>query len=931
MSNQNHIQCAQCGNSTSTAGVIPKFCSHCGARFDSTVDGIGQTDITKATPHDETIVPLSSAESIQAGNNLDETHDSSFVFQATGAANRKIQAGDDIGPFRLGCQLGSGGMGTVFEAHDTERDCPVALKLLSRQVRTTTEGVERFKRESQVAASINHPGSTFVYRSGQYGDQFFIAMELMNGGTLKDVVEDEGPLAVDRAVDFIIQAIDGLAVAHRVGIVHRDFKPSNCFVDDDGRAKVGDFGLAKNFFGDVALTQTGTFVGTPQFAAPEQLRAGHVDARTDIYAVGGSLFYLLTGRAPFVGDAAQVISGIAAETAPNIKTIAPHVPEKLAGLIASMLEKDPDKRPNNLDEIRAALLPFSSEGAVAPDTGRRMAAFFIDLFVFGFVSVLVSATMSPLAIIINPDLANFYILLVNFVLLLVWFTMQEYVSGTTIGKWLMNMRVVNEQNESPRLWQAAARSILIPGSRQLILLGSMLSLESAPNQGLDVENSLKIGFVQLLSVLSWIPCLLLMLTARITNGYRGIHDLLSKTRVVRFSGAIEAGTVEDVAVTAPAEFDVSSVSPASIEPFRVLGELGIHQATNSRILIGVDPELDRKVWIYETTEAEPPLSHAAIRPTRQRIIASKADTSCEPAKHYFVTESTEGMPLVQYIESADPVQWSTFRPILADLASELHLAESEGSLPSSLSTDHWWLDRSGQLKLIEMATTESTSDASPNEVFNQIMDRVIEHHPVPAHVIELHDRCRNEERSTMTEVAHRLDEIANVPSSWTWIDRMGATCVSLAVELSVLFLIGQAWLALCLTQFNLSVFSICAWLTGFLIVAAVMTGVFSESPSFWFLGIAVRKSNKRDTPSRLRLAARTVFSWLLPIVLVTSVVGMQAAAIDIKPGVFPVSIVVTGLTFAAVSLVMMLVAVFNLLRPSRGVADVLCGTLLMRK
>ena len=927
MSNQNSINCAQCGNSTSAAETIPKFCSHCGARFETLLEGHASPDATIRPVPDQTIASKTDAKAIA----LDETHDSSFVIKPSGTVNRTIKPGDEIGPFKLGCQLGSGGMGTVYEAHDTERDCPVALKLLSRQVRATTEGVERFKRESQVAASINHPGSTFVYRSGQYGDQFFIAMELMNGGTLKDVVEEEGPLKVERAVDFMIQAIDGLAVAHRVGIVHRDFKPSNCFVDDDGGAKVGDFGLAKNFYGDVALTQTGTFVGTPQFAAPEQLRAGHVDARTDIYAVGGTLFYLLTGRAPFVGDAAQVISGIAAETAPNIKTIASHVPEMLAGLIASMLEKDPDKRPNNLDEIRAALLPFSSQGAVAPDNGRRMAAFFIDLFVFGFVSFLVSAAMSPLAIIMDPDSANVYILIVNFVLLLVWFMMQEYVTGTTIGKWLMNMRVINEQNESPRLWQAALRPILLPGCRQIVLLLPLLALQTQPSQTLDVENILTIGQIQLISVMSWGPCLLLMLTARISNGYRGVHDLLSKTRVVRISGAIEAGSVEDVAITAPTELERGSVAANSIEPFRVIGELGTDDQQENRVLIGEDPELDRKVWIYETSNPEPPMTRAAIRPTRQRLIASRNNTGGSGKKHYFIVESTDGMPLMQYIESANPVQWTTLRPVIADLASELDLAESEGSLPLPFSADNIWLDKSGQLKLVEVATTNGSGTSSPREVFNTIVGSVITNHPVPAHVIELHDQWHDHQGVTMTEVAQHLVDIADAPSGWTWIDRMGATCVSLAVELSFLFLIAQAWLALCLTHLDMDVVSICGWLFGFLLLAAVLTGVFFESPSFWFLGLAVRKRNKRDAPSKLRLAVRTVLSWLLPILLVTSIVGVEAAAIEIKPGIFPTSLIVALLACGAVSMLMLLVGLYNLFRPSRGIADLLCGTLLMRK
>ena len=388
------ITCAQCGISTSSVGTLPKFCSHCGSRFETATDNNGSTDQPAL---DQTVAPAKSGIESSADVDLENTHDSSFVIRRASNSG-KLEPGSKIGPFELGCQLGAGGMGTVYEAHDTESDCPVALKILSKQVRTTTEGVERFRRESQVAASINHPGSTFVYRSGQYGDQFFIAMELMTGGTLKDIVEEEGPLEVPRAVDFMIQAIDGLAVAHEAGIVHRDFKPSNCFIDEEGHAKVGDFGLAKNFFSDVALTQTGTFVGTPQFAAPEQLRAGHVNAQTDIYAVAGSLFYLLTGRAPFVGDAAQVISGIAAEPAPNIKTIAPHVPDRLATLLASMLEKDPARRPGSLQQIRDALLPFSSLGAVAPDTGQRMAAFCIDSFIFAFVSFALSLFLSPLAI-----------------------------------------------------------------------------------------------------------------------------------------------------------------------------------------------------------------------------------------------------------------------------------------------------------------------------------------------------------------------------------------------------------------------------------------------------------------------------------------------------------------------------------------------------
>ncbi len=915
MSNHNSIQCAQCGDSTSTAETIPKFCSHCGARFESINEGIGSTGV---------------GQSSQSGTlDLDETHDSSFVVRSNSTAT--VQPGDHVGPFKLGCVLGSGGMGTVYEAHDTESDCPVALKLLSRQLHATSESIERFRRESQVAASINHPGSTFVYRSGQYGEQFFIAMELMNGGTLKDVVEEEGPLEIARAVDFMIEAIDGLAVAHQAGIVHRDFKPSNCFVDDNGRAKVGDFGLAKNFFGDVSLTQTGTFVGTPQFAAPEQLRAGHVDARTDIYAVGGTLFYLLTGRAPFIGDAAQVISGIAAEQAPNIRTVSQNIPKKLASIIAAMLEKDPAKRPGSLEELRVALMPYSSLGAVTPDNGLRMSAFFIDLFIFSFVSVFFSAVASSfLMVITNMERATFLVQLANFLLLTGWFAAQEYFIGTTIGKWLFSMRVINEQNDSPRLWQAIGRSFLMPGVRSIVLVVTMFwthSLNGGTIQAQDVNN---LGLIQLYSLLSWIPCVLLMLTARVSNGYRGVHDLLTRTHVVRIS-PLGSGNLGDVAVTMPIPLNDASSISKKIEPFHVLGQFG-SSVTGERVLVGEDPELGRKVWIYETKDATPPLLHASIRPTRQRIIASRSDDSYDPPLNYFIAECTEGMPLTQYVKANQPVQWSAFQSLLRELASELARCKEEESLPVSFSENNVWLDRSGRLKLVEIpAGSENSPAKTPRDVFSNIFGKIVALQPVPESVIELYKQWNESDKVSLYQIAEKLDEIADLPSNWTWIDRVGVACASLAVELSVLFLLGQAWLSLCMSQFHMGVGAICGSFVLISLLIAFVTGYFYESPTFWFLGITARRRDKVHEASGFRLGMRTLVSWILPVLFAGSVIGLEAASVDLTPGTLPVELIVSLLVWISMMVAMLFVTVFNLTRPSRGIADLLCGTTLMRK
>jgi serine/threonine protein kinase len=985
MSKLNSIHCPACGTSVAIEVSVPKFCSECGSPL--SVDPSGnQTKIddqssvvsardpeSKSTPPKEVQLDLTIAANALSGTDrdldavsrkraLDETSDSSFVIQRDTKA-QALQTGDQIGPFRLGCVLGEGGMGTVYEAHDTERDCSVALKLLSRQVRTNKESVERFRRESQIAASINHPGSTFVYRSGQYGDQIFIAMELMNGGTLKDVVEEEGPLDFPRAVDFMIDAINGLSVAHKVGIVHRDFKPSNCFIDDDGRAKVGDFGLAKNFIGDVELTQTGTFIGTPQFAAPEQLRAANVDARTDIYSVGSTLFYLLSGRAPFIGDAAQVISGIAAEPAPNIKSIVPGIPVKLAQLIAQTLEKDPDRRPASLEHVRAALLPFSSKGAVPADTGRRVAGLFIDMFILGFVSFAAAIFSAPLSFAfaaadfsIDP---NFIILLLNFPIVVLYFGIQEYIWGTSIGKWLMGMRVINQNYDSPKLWQALLRPAFVPGIRMLATIVGVYLYQPVSEQNLSAESLIAMASMSMLSLLSWIPCLLCLITARRSNGYRGVHDLITNTRVVRLSGELETPDLEDVAVTLPVPLDradsginsginggtnsPTSNSALALAPYEALGKLQLKQADRqsdtvsaaASVTVGRDPGLDRKVWIYETGNSQPPLTRTTIRPTRQRIIATKQDDSQDPSRHFFVTEAIEGMPLVDFIETSNPVQWTAFRKMLRELADELQEADKEGSLPDDFGVENLWLDRSGQIKVVELKLVASTGETATNSkehVFLEILDRIIEHHPVPSHVINFHSNAQPD-RLKMSKVIQMLDSMANLPSSWNWIDRLGLICVSLALELSVLLTIGLVWVVFANSLLELSSKTIFYSLLGIGLTLSFWIGLFFESPSFWFLGITAGRRGRRTPPSRIRLGCRTFVAWSLPIVMAATFAAMIAAGVEADkasqpPGALFFSMV---LGFFGSSFLMLFVSLINLLNPSRGVADLICGTFLMRK
>ena len=182
--------------------------------------------------------------------------------------------GTMVGPYKLLRWLGSGGMGIVWEAVELETGRRVALKCLSKTMLSDPQYVQRFIREAQLAARIDHPKVTFIFDAGEHNGMPYIAMELMPGTTLADVLKAGGPMPVQRAVDAMIDIVDGLSAAHRIGLIHRDVKPSNCFLAADDSVKIGDFGLSKSMApSEVSLTQTGTFMGTPSFPLPSRFGA----------------------------------------------------------------------------------------------------------------------------------------------------------------------------------------------------------------------------------------------------------------------------------------------------------------------------------------------------------------------------------------------------------------------------------------------------------------------------------------------------------------------------------------------------------------------------------------------------------------------------------------------------------------------------------
>ena len=218
----------------------------------------------------------------------------------------------DFGPYRIVRLLGRGGMGAVYEAEHRSDGRVVALKLLSVDL-DKMDARARFLREGLTAAAINHPNTVYIYGTEEIDGTPAISMELVPGGTLDEKVKSRGPLPWAEAVEDILQVIDGLDAALAAGVLHRDVKPSNCFVGANGAVKIGDFGLSKPVEHDeqLRLTQTGVFLGTPVFSSPEQLLGESLDVRSDIYAVGVTFYSLLTGSLPYPsGSMMQVVAAV---------------------------------------------------------------------------------------------------------------------------------------------------------------------------------------------------------------------------------------------------------------------------------------------------------------------------------------------------------------------------------------------------------------------------------------------------------------------------------------------------------------------------------------------------------------------------------------------------------------------------------------------
>ncbi|MDX6555218.1 MAG: eukaryotic-like serine/threonine-protein kinase [Miltoncostaeaceae bacterium] len=269
--------------------------------------------------------------------------------------------------YELGRQLGAGGMARVFLAHDRLLDREVAVKVLFDRYAADPSFVERFRREASAAAGLNHPNIVAVYDRGEADDTYYIVMEYLAGPDLKEVIRRRAPLPPGEAVDYALQILAALGAAHRRDVIHRDVKPQNVMVAEDGHLKVTDFGIARAG-AQTEMTEVGSVIGTAQYLSPEQARGDDVTAASDCYAVGIVLYEMLTGRVPFDGERPMTVAMKQVNEPPVPPRIyEPGVPIELDAVVLKALAKRPGDRYRTAEEFRGALLDIrgSLEGGTA--------------------------------------------------------------------------------------------------------------------------------------------------------------------------------------------------------------------------------------------------------------------------------------------------------------------------------------------------------------------------------------------------------------------------------------------------------------------------------------------------------------------------------------------------------------------------------------
>jgi len=284
-----------------------------------------------------------------------------------------LSTGTKLGSYEIRSAIGAGGMGEVYQAHDTKLGRDVAIKVLPEAFAHDPERLARFQREAKMLASLNHPNIVTIYGLEQFGDTHYLVIELVPGDTLQQRVKRDGPVPIEEALAIANQIAEALEAAHEKGIIHRDLKPANVKLTPEGKVKVLDFGLAKTFAGDtstedmnnsptlsMAATMQGVILGTAAYMSPEQAKGKAVDKRTDIWAFGAVLYELLTGKQAFHGEDVGDILAAVVMKEPAFDALPANTSPSICVLLQRCLRKDRRQRTPD-----AAILRIEIEDAIA--------------------------------------------------------------------------------------------------------------------------------------------------------------------------------------------------------------------------------------------------------------------------------------------------------------------------------------------------------------------------------------------------------------------------------------------------------------------------------------------------------------------------------------------------------------------------------------
>jgi serine/threonine protein kinase len=607
-----------------------------------------------------------------------------------------FSSGQQFGPYRIVRPLGKGGMGQVYEAEETDSGRRVAVKILGRGIGDDEER-GRFLREGQLAASLSHPNCVYIFGTSEVQGFPVITMELAPGGTLKDLVVPGSPMPMAKAVDAILQVITGLEAAAAIGILHRDIKPSNCFVDRNGRVMVGDFGLSMTTLArdEKALTMAGTILGTPGFASPEQLRGDRLDIRSDIYSVGATIYYLLTGKAPFDDpNIMTMLTRVATEQAPPLTATRPDLPGRLGSVVAKCLAKKPADRYATYAALTSALEPFRSASLTPAPLPRRFLAGFLDSYVASVPAIPLNMYLGSIVDARNrTDLLMAQLPVV--VIVMAYYTILEGRFGCAAGKAVLNLRLIDETQTAPGYRRAFLRAaiLLLPAQVMNMVLGyiALPPLGGAPAGTGSMLGPILAG----VSIAFSLAVLATMFsTARRRNGFAGLHDLATKTRVVVRPRAVEARKAAPRAVPVDPIF---ADAGDRLGPYVVAPGVKGQPVAAPIIVRGYDDRLRRGVWMEILPAGAPPLAAGRRdlgRPTRSRWLSGRrAGAECWDAY-----EAVEGQPLLEAI--ATPQPWSRVRHWLADLSDEVAAGMKDGSLPP-LGVDRIWIGYDDRARLLD--------------------------------------------------------------------------------------------------------------------------------------------------------------------------------------------------------------------------------------